>query len=105
MFPALSEYLGLMAPMKDSAPPDLCHVVLADFAQLTPDRSAMVTSDPHHSRTLRVVLSGVAPRGPQAVVRTATTTDSGCSGLPFCATMTVDLFRGARRRELSLSSE
>jgi hypothetical protein len=43
-------------------------VVLADFAQLTPHRSAMVTSDPHHSRTLRVVVSGVAPRGPQAVV-------------------------------------
>ncbi|PZS06127.1 MAG: hypothetical protein DLM69_00380, partial [Candidatus Chloroheliales bacterium] len=43
-------------------------VVLADFAQLTPDRSAMVTSDPHHPRTLRVVVSGVAPRGPQAVV-------------------------------------
>ncbi|MFY9574450.1 MAG: hypothetical protein WAV20_23870 [Blastocatellia bacterium] len=44
-------------------------VVLADFAQLTPDRSAMVTSDPHHPRTLRVVVSGVAPRGPRAVVR------------------------------------
>ncbi|GAB4429679.1 MAG: hypothetical protein Kow0031_10270 [Anaerolineae bacterium] len=44
-------------------------VVLADFAQLTPDRSALVTSDPHHPRTLRVVVSGVAPRGPQAVVK------------------------------------
>jgi hypothetical protein len=44
-------------------------VVLADFAQLTPDRSAMVTADPHHARTLRVVVSGVAPRGPQASVR------------------------------------
>lgn len=44
-------------------------VVLADFAQLTPDRSATVTSDPHHSRTIRVVVSGVAPRGPQALVR------------------------------------
>jgi hypothetical protein len=39
-------------------------VVLADFAQLTPDRSAVVTSDPHHPNTLRVVVSGVAPRGP-----------------------------------------
>lgn len=46
----------------------ISRVVLADFAQLTPDRSAMVTSDPHHPRTLRVVVSGVAPRGPQAVV-------------------------------------
>jgi hypothetical protein len=43
-------------------------VVLADFAQLTPDRSAMVTADPHHPRTLRVAISGVAPRGPRAVV-------------------------------------
>ena len=43
-------------------------VVLADFAQLTPDRSAIVTSDPHHSRTLRVVVSGVSPRGPVAKI-------------------------------------
>jgi hypothetical protein len=46
-------------------------VVLADFAQLTPDRSAMVTSDPHHPRTMRVVVSGVAPRGPAAVIQAA----------------------------------
>jgi hypothetical protein len=39
-------------------------VVLADFAQLTPDRSALVTADPHHPRTLRVVVSGVAPTAP-----------------------------------------
>ena len=44
-------------------------VVLADFAQLTPDRSAMVTADPHHPRTVRVVVSGVAPRGPAAVIQ------------------------------------
>ncbi len=44
-------------------------VVLADFAQLTPDRSALVTADPHHPRVLRVVVSGTAPRGPQAVIR------------------------------------
>ncbi|MEA2355882.1 MAG: hypothetical protein QOD61_2011 [Solirubrobacteraceae bacterium] len=43
-------------------------VVLADFAQLTPDRSAMVTADPYHPRTLRVAISGVAPRGPRARV-------------------------------------
>ncbi|MDQ3678009.1 MAG: hypothetical protein M3401_14645 [Actinomycetota bacterium] len=47
----------------------ISRVVLADFAQLTPDRSASVTSDPHHPRTVRVVLSGVAPRGPAPVVR------------------------------------
>ena len=42
-------------------------VVLADFAQLTPDRAAMITSDPFHPRTLRVVVSGLAPRGPTPV--------------------------------------
>jgi hypothetical protein len=47
----------------------ISRVVLADFAQLTADRSAMVTADPHHPRTLRVVVSGVAPRGPAAVVQ------------------------------------
>jgi hypothetical protein len=45
----------------------ISRVVLADFAQLTPDRSAMVTSDPHHAKTIRVVVSGVAPRGPEQV--------------------------------------
>lgn len=44
-------------------------VILADFAQLTPDRSAMVTADPHHPSTVRVVVSGVAPRGPAAVIQ------------------------------------
>ncbi len=39
-------------------------VVLAGFAQLTPDRTALVTADPYHPRTLRVVVSGVAPSGP-----------------------------------------
>jgi hypothetical protein len=47
----------------------LSRVVLADFAQLTPDRSAMVTADPHHPRTVRVVVSGVAPRGPAAIIQ------------------------------------
>lgn len=47
----------------------ISRIVLADFAQLTPDRSAMVTVDPHHPRTVRVVVSGVAPRGPVAVVK------------------------------------
>ena len=38
--------------------------MLAGFAQLTPDRTAVVTADPHHPRTLRLVVSGVAPSGP-----------------------------------------
>jgi hypothetical protein len=47
----------------------ISRVVLADFIQLTPDRTATVTADPHHPRTLRVTVSGVAPRGPVATVR------------------------------------
>ena len=47
----------------------ISRVVLADFAALTPDRSAMITADPYHPRTLRVVVSGVAPRGPAAIIR------------------------------------
>lgn len=42
----------------------LSRVVLADFVQLTPDRSAVVTADPYAVRTLRVTVSGVAPQGP-----------------------------------------
>ena len=45
----------------------ISRVVLAGFAQLTPDRSALVTADPHHPRTLRVVVSGVAPTAPLPV--------------------------------------
>lgn len=54
----------------------ISRVVLADFAQLTPDRSAMVTGDPHHPRTVRVVVTGVAPRGPTAVVHAEPTPES-----------------------------
>jgi hypothetical protein len=43
----------------------ISRVVLAGFCQLTPDRSATVTADPVHPRTLRVVVSGVSPRGPR----------------------------------------
>lgn len=42
----------------------ISRVVLAGFAQLTPDRTAVVTTDPHHPRTVRLVVSGVAPSGP-----------------------------------------
>jgi peptidoglycan hydrolase-like protein with peptidoglycan-binding domain len=42
----------------------LSRVVLADFAQLTPDRAALVTADPYHPRRLRVSVSGPGPRGP-----------------------------------------
>src|SRR5690606_10998446 len=42
----------------------ISRVVLAGFAQLTPDRAALVTADPHQPRTLRIVVSGIAPSGP-----------------------------------------
>ena len=42
----------------------ISRVVLAGFAQLMPDRTALVTADPYHPRTLRLVVSGVAPGGP-----------------------------------------
>lgn len=47
----------------------ISRVVLADFMQLTPDRTATVTADPHHPRAVRVAVSGVGPRGPRATVR------------------------------------
>jgi hypothetical protein len=46
----------------------LSRVVLADFAQLTPDRSLVVASDPYFPQRLRVTLSGVAPRGPRPLL-------------------------------------
>lgn len=46
----------------------ISRVVLADFSQLTPERSAVVTADPHHPLTLLVTVSGVAPRGPRPSV-------------------------------------
>jgi hypothetical protein len=42
----------------------LSRVVLADFAQLTPDRALLVTSDPYHPRSLSVTISGPVPLGP-----------------------------------------
>ena len=47
----------------------ISRVALADFAQLTPDRVATVTSDPFHPHKIRVVVSGVAPTGPKPAVR------------------------------------
>lgn len=43
----------------------LSPVVLADFAQLTPERSAVLTADPYHPRRLRLTVSGPAPAGPK----------------------------------------
>ncbi|MBV8276901.1 MAG: hypothetical protein JO170_16810 [Verrucomicrobia bacterium] len=43
---------------------ELSRVVLADFAQLTPDRSLVVTREPFDPRSLRVIVAGTAPEGP-----------------------------------------
>lgn len=46
----------------------ISRAVLADYAQLTPDRAVLVHADPLQARTLRVQVSGITPRGPQAVI-------------------------------------
>ncbi len=47
---------------------ELSHVVLADFAQLAPDRSASLTLDPATPAKARLVVGGLAPQGPAAPV-------------------------------------
>lgn len=42
----------------------LSRVVLADFAQLTNDRVAVVSADPSHPRKLKVTISGIKPTDP-----------------------------------------
>jgi len=44
---------------------ELSHVVLADFVQLSPDRSAVLSIDPSNPRTARVFVGGLTPEGPQ----------------------------------------
>lgn len=49
----------------------ISRVVLADFAQLTPGRAVVVHPHPARANTLRVQISGTAPRGPRAIVHSA----------------------------------
>ncbi|MBP6016522.1 MAG: hypothetical protein KA586_07360 [Candidatus Promineofilum sp.] len=49
----------------------ISRVVLADFVQLTPNRSVLLSVEPGAPRQLRVVVSGVAPQGPPAALRRA----------------------------------
>jgi hypothetical protein len=46
----------------------LSPVLLADYAQLTPERSAVITADPYHPRSLHLTVSGPAPSGPAPVI-------------------------------------
>lgn len=43
---------------------ELSHVTLADFAQLTADRTAALSADPSDLTRARLVVGGVAPEGP-----------------------------------------
>jgi hypothetical protein len=43
---------------------ELSRVVLADYAQLSPDRSAVVSIDPSDIRHAQVFIGGLAPQGP-----------------------------------------
>lgn len=49
----------------------ISRAVLADFAQLTPDRAVLVHADPSRARTLRVQVSGIVPRGPRVTIQDA----------------------------------
>ena len=42
----------------------LSAAILADYIQITPERSALLTADPYHARRLRLTVSGPAPTGP-----------------------------------------
>jgi hypothetical protein len=47
---------------------ELSHAVLADFIQLSPDRSAVLSIDPADPKTARVFVGGLTPEGPQPLV-------------------------------------
>jgi hypothetical protein len=66
----------------------LSSVVLADFSQLTPERSAVITADPYHPRTLRLTVSGPSPSGPRQTV-THGQSDPREVGPPSLVTITV----------------
>jgi hypothetical protein len=51
---------------------ELSRVVLADFVQLTPDRSAVVSINPTNPSQARVYVGGLAPQGPATPLLTVT---------------------------------
>jgi hypothetical protein len=51
---------------------ELSRVVLADFVQLTPDRSAVVSINPMNPSQARVFVGGLAPQGPASPLLTVT---------------------------------
>ena len=73
--PAYTPFVRLaLARYQPSSIPgvELSHVVLADFAQLAPDRSASLALDPATATQARLVVGGLAPNGPAKSTVTVT---------------------------------
>jgi hypothetical protein len=73
--PAYTPFVRLaLARYQPSSIPgvELSHVVLADFAQLAPDRSASLALDPATATQARLVVGGLAPDGPAQSTVTVT---------------------------------
>lgn len=65
----------------------LSPTVVADYIQLTPERSALITVDPYHPRVLRLTVSGPAPSGPVPEIMGAWLTNP--VAVPTLVTVTV----------------
>jgi hypothetical protein len=71
----------------------LSRVVLADFAQMLPDRSASITFDPIDMTTVRLAVSGLTYSGPGKAIMTATlqTQPPGSGDLAWVPVSTIRL--------------
>jgi hypothetical protein len=79
----------------------LSRVVLADFAQLTPERALLVTSDPYVPGVVRAVVSGPSPQGPLPHLRQA---DGGGAARPTTITVSVQVRDPAVNSDLAWSA-
>ena len=73
--PAYTPFVRLaLARYQPSSIPgvELSHIVLADFAQLAPDRSASLALDPATATQARLVVGGLGPDGPAKSIVTVT---------------------------------
>lgn len=59
---------------------ELSHAVLADFVQLAPDRSAVLSIDPANPKTARIFIGGLTPEGPRPL-RYAVTVERRMAGV------------------------
>lgn len=75
----------------------LSPAVVADYIQLTPERSAVVTVDPYHPRVLRLTVSGPAPTGPAPEIVGSRLTNA--VNVPTLVTVTV------QRRDPSIATD